>query len=520
MRVLNYSRVSSEEQKKGISITEQGDFLRDYCKKHKHTLLKEFSDPGFSGRSDRRPDFQRMIEAIESGKMRVDAILVRSTDRWFRNSRLDLEYRDRLLARNVVVIATDRPLPSDDPTPTEKWTQKVFSANDELVSDQIAWNTKKAMLAKVKANQYIGGRLALGYRVEEKGGVRSVAIDEKTAPIVRLIFQLYVAERLTAGEVVRKMASLGVKDPSGQPFTIQRIHYVLQNPSYIGKRIYNKTAGTGRKKQKESDWVFQDVPAIIDTETFETAQEIKRERRPNRSYTGTTPNAQYMLSDLCWCKHCGSKMIHRSAKGGAYEYYECSLGAKRTTAACSVTTRLPKNLLEDSVIEVLGLRLFATTRIVAIVEEVHKLSHDVESDLEELRRDLSTTEKQLQALFEELTLKDLPRDVVLPQIKRKNDRKEDLEFQIRQLEAVKEIPPEVYDLDRMIETSRKLWQWVESKKDPKRVNALFKLFIQRIEIDGDQVLIRAHLGSAYQVAVRGKGGKFLLSNKDGVPNEI
>ena len=61
MKVVTYSRVSSDSQDCDLSIQAQLKALRDYSAKHGHEIVKEFVDEARSGRTDARPAFREMI---------------------------------------------------------------------------------------------------------------------------------------------------------------------------------------------------------------------------------------------------------------------------------------------------------------------------------------------------------------------------------------------------------------------------------------------------------------------------
>lgn len=535
MRVCLYTRISTQEQKKGASISEQVTFLRSYCKQNKYKVVAEFCDEGFSGTKEKRPDFSRMIEGIEKGTLDVDAVLVRSSDRWFRNHVLDSQYRTRLSEKDVSVISTDRPAPSmeEDQSPAEWFGQSVMALNDEMYSKMVSFHTRKSMLASAKTNQFLGGKIPFGYRVIEGHNSKPyLDVDPQQSNTVLLIFEFYVKKGFTLAQVVKELRRMGVKDQHAKFFTIQRVHYILSNETYIGRRVYNRTKAGGKKRRDQSEWVYQDVPPIVDVDVFERAQELKESRAPSRVYMGTAPNSQYALSDLCFCKACGAKLIHRTAKGGRYEYYECSGAAKGTKAHCSAMTRHPKDLLEDSVIDVIGERLLIGDRVMKIVGEMHRLRANAGADIEDLKRQQIAVEKELQVLYRELTTGEFPRETLLPEIQRRSNRKAELEFQIQRREAMQKIPLEVYSLPNLLETLNNIWDWLKAKKEPKRINALLKLFVSRIEIHGDEVMIKAHLNALQTLQGTNryggffpdefidqveKGKKFLLSSKDGSP---
>ena len=72
-----YTRVSTSIQVDGYSLDAQREKLRKYAAYEDMTIAGEYSDEGFSGKNIQgRPDFQRMMEDIQSGKDGVSYVLV------------------------------------------------------------------------------------------------------------------------------------------------------------------------------------------------------------------------------------------------------------------------------------------------------------------------------------------------------------------------------------------------------------------------------------------------------------
>lgn len=64
-------RLSRDDELQGESgsIQTQGLMLREYAREHGLNVVDEYIDDGWSGTNFDRPDFQRMIDDIEDGKI-------------------------------------------------------------------------------------------------------------------------------------------------------------------------------------------------------------------------------------------------------------------------------------------------------------------------------------------------------------------------------------------------------------------------------------------------------------------
>ena len=84
-RVALYVRVSTTRQADAeLSIPDQIKQGQDYCAARGLKLVETFTEPGASATDDRRPEFQRMIDAATSPERPFDTILVHSMSRFFR----------------------------------------------------------------------------------------------------------------------------------------------------------------------------------------------------------------------------------------------------------------------------------------------------------------------------------------------------------------------------------------------------------------------------------------------------
>lgn len=106
MKVVLYARVSTVRQaEKDLSIPDQIRQLEEYCFKGKHDVVEVYREEGASATDDDRPKFQEMVWDIESKRVDVDAILVLTTSRFFRDAIQSGIWKRRLKRAGVRVIA-------------------------------------------------------------------------------------------------------------------------------------------------------------------------------------------------------------------------------------------------------------------------------------------------------------------------------------------------------------------------------------------------------------------------------
>ena len=96
LRAALYLRVSTARQAEhDVSIPDQKRQGEAYCASRGYQLIETYVEPGASATNDRRPEFQRMIEAGTSKPAPFDIVIVHSTARLLER----LLAADRLLHR-------------------------------------------------------------------------------------------------------------------------------------------------------------------------------------------------------------------------------------------------------------------------------------------------------------------------------------------------------------------------------------------------------------------------------------
>ncbi len=104
LRAALYLRVSTARQAEhDVSIPDQRRQGEGYCTSRGYRLVETYVEPGASATNDRRPEFQRMIEAGISKPAPFDVVVVHSFSRFFRDH-FELEFYVRKLARNGIKL--------------------------------------------------------------------------------------------------------------------------------------------------------------------------------------------------------------------------------------------------------------------------------------------------------------------------------------------------------------------------------------------------------------------------------
>lgn len=105
-RAALYLRVSTGRQAEhDLSIPDQRRQLQAYCHAKGLAVATEFVEPGASATDDKRPEFQKMMDAASQRPAPFDSIVVHSFSRFFRDQ-FQLEFYVRRLAKNGVRLTS------------------------------------------------------------------------------------------------------------------------------------------------------------------------------------------------------------------------------------------------------------------------------------------------------------------------------------------------------------------------------------------------------------------------------
>jgi site-specific DNA recombinase len=196
MAVALYARVSTPKQaEKDLSIPDQLQQMRDWCKRHGYGVAVEYIEPGATATDDRRPVFQQMIAEACRTPAPFEAIIVHSLSRFFRDA-LEFALYERDLEKAGVKVLSITQQTSDDSS--GNMARRIFNLFDEYQSKENAKHTLRAMQENARQGYFNGSRATFGYRAVEteatgnKGRKKRMEIDPVEAKVVREIFELYL----------------------------------------------------------------------------------------------------------------------------------------------------------------------------------------------------------------------------------------------------------------------------------------------------------------------------------------
>ena len=423
MAVALYARVSTTRQADvDLSIPDQLRQMRDWCKAQGITIAAEYIEPGASATDDRRPEFQRMIADATRSPSPIDAILVHSRSRFFRDLFKFLGY-ERILKKAGVKVISITQQTSDDPA--GEMASKLFSLFDEYSSQENAKHTLRAMQENARQGNWNGSQPPYGFRVIETNAVgnrgrkkRRLEVHPVEAETVRGIYALYLH-----GHDGRPLGMKGIAEHlnkhattmRGRAWRAQKVNHVLSDPAYAGCLYFNRQDSKTRKRKPQTEWIAVEVPAIIGADIFERV-ERKRAACDPKMHAPRALSSPAPLVGLIKCGHCGAGMAQASGKSGHYRYYKCTTRLNKGISRCD-SRNLPREQTDALVLDALAKRVFTPERVKLMLQELIKnrrAARTVEdARLLALRKELDRTKKGLDRLYEAVEQGHLPMDDTL-----------------------------------------------------------------------------------------------------------
>lgn len=311
LNAVIYARYSSHSQTEQ-SIEGQLHDCYAYAEKCGYRVISEYIDRALTGKSDDRPDFQRMIR--DSEKRQFQIVIVWKLDRFARN-RYDSAMYKRILKKYGVRVVSVMENITDSPEGII--LEGMLEALAEYYSANLSENIKRGQQASISKGWFPGGAPPMGYVISD----HRLVPDERMAPVVLEVYTRYAAGDSLA-EIAEDLNRRGYRTRQGRAFCTGTFDRVIPNPAYIGQYRYG------------SRTVPDLCPPIVPEETYQKA--LARRERNRRAPGSGRAKVDYLLAGKLFCGSCALPMIGdcgTSRHGYRCTYYSCS-GRKHRRNDC------------------------------------------------------------------------------------------------------------------------------------------------------------------------------------------
>ena len=317
-----YFRLSIEEANKGesSSITNQRMIVQSYCRQNGITLVREFTDDGYSGGNFNRPGFQEMMRLLERGE--ANTVITKDLSRLGRDMREASYYAEQFFPEHgirYIAIADNFDTEHDN-----IMAPFQFAMNEVYLRDG-SRKVKDVLRNKRESGQYCACP-PYGYR-KSKENKNLLTPDEQTAPVVKRIF-----ERAAAGDSTRKIAmdlsASGIIPPlkyrvlyrddftdegaahASDLWNYTTVKRILRNQVYLGHTLLGKSRKVSVKSDKkiavpQDAWVVTENthPALVSQSLFDTAhQNLGKGALDYRAHDRVRKS---IFSGIAFCSRCG-----------------------------------------------------------------------------------------------------------------------------------------------------------------------------------------------------------------------
>ena len=355
-----YARYSSDRQNEQ-SIAGQVDVCKEWAKNNEIDIIHIYHDEALSGKTDKRPDFQRMIRDAKNKKF--DYIIVYKLDRFARNRYDSAIYKAQLKKYDVRILSAMENIADG---PEGIILESVLEGMAEYYSANLAQNVLRGMQQRAELGKYLGGTVPLGYTIDTD---KNYVIDEDSASIVKLIYKMY-ADGNTIKEICQVLNGAGHKSSKGKKFTYNSLHRILTNAKYIGE--YNHMGVVMENA----------IPKIIDDNTFEKVQQ--RVKRNKRAPASSKSSVNFYLTGKLFCGKCGSNMVGDSGTsrtGAIHYYYSCAKKKKRQ--GCSKKT-VKKDWIEQLITDITINQVLTDENIEFLSQKAYEIYEKERNDISEI----------------------------------------------------------------------------------------------------------------------------------------
>ncbi|MBP1537042.1 MAG: recombinase family protein [Ruminococcus sp.] len=494
LNVCAYARVSTGADEQKDSFINQQRYYEDMIKNNpSYNFVGVFADEAISGTTDKRPDFQRMINLAEHDY--IDVIYTKSISRFSRNVADLLTYCESLRNHNVNVIFEENNIELLNSAGSLMLTilGAIAQMEVENTSDHVNWTLRN----KMEKGEFVGQPNPLGYDVVDN----RLVINEEEAKTVRYIFQRYL-EGIGGSTIAKELEQMGAKTKRGNTkWNNTTILGIIKNEKYTGLLVQGKTFTVNpighKRKDNTGDSRLYKVPdnheAIITLEDWNKAQEILNSRCVSYSdgrKRGTTHNANLnVFTSKLVCAYCGKNYVRRKIHAGTkYEkvIWNCSSYCKQGKASCPKCKAIEEDFIKSSVVGMIknliddndGMFYLSNEQLNALLKQSEKNKNKIEEQIIKCNNNIKAKNKKKSKLLD-MFLDDVITEDVFKL------RSAEIE---KEIESARELLNELHSLtnyeDVKSDTNRQISRLINEGKAEGFNKELFNLIIDKIVIGG------------------------------------
>src|SRR5918995_513331 len=215
-RAILYARVSTDEQaRRGFSLAQQLEALREYASREGYEVLEEVMDPGQSGATLERPGMDRVRDLVATGD--VSIVLAQDRDRYAREPAHHYLLREEFKEHGCKLKAlNDR----GDDSPEGELMDGVFDQFAKFERAKTRERTRRGKLHKAQQGKIVAGHRP-HYGFKYNAIKDNYVIDPNEMSVVRRIFYMVGVAGRSLRSVRKTLEAEGVPTPGGARYWTQ-----------------------------------------------------------------------------------------------------------------------------------------------------------------------------------------------------------------------------------------------------------------------------------------------------------
>ena len=348
-------------------------------------LVGTFIDNGYTGTDFDRPEWQKLMEAVQAKE--VDCIIVKDLSRLGRNYIETGEFLEKICPFfGIRFIAINDHFDTDTAEASSQLSVSLSNIINDYYAKDISRKVSSALRSKMENGEFIGAWEKYGY-LKDPNNKNLLIVNPETAPVVKQIF-LWRSEGMSYMGINKKLNDSGILSPGQYKanrgivtnnnqkdrvilWNKHMVTEILKDITYLGHLAQRKTsqclyAGLSFHRTEEKDWIIVENThePIIEQELFDKVQEVnnaatERTKANNGKYDHL-PKAVNIYGKKFTCADCGSVMkLVRSfstKKDKVYFTFKCPTYAEHGTRACNAK-KMRKADLDEAVLATIKAQL-------------------------------------------------------------------------------------------------------------------------------------------------------------------
>lgn len=393
-----------------------------------------------------RPEINKMFERMQNDN--IKRVFVIEPSRLTRGDLLDCGTVVHLFRYTNTTVCT----PMKEYNLSDKYDRKFFEMELTRGNDYLEYTKEileRGRNASIHEGNYLGSIAPYGYDKVKIDKSCTLAINEKEAEFVRLMFKMYAIDGVGTQKIANTLTRLGAKPRKAEHFIASTIKQMIENPVYIGKIKYKfkptkKVYENGKlvkKRTRNYDCELIDGkhPAIISEELFNKA----KARNGNVSKEKTTKELRNPFAGLLKCKKCGRAIGLRPHYDRGYrcedDRYFCSSGIYCDTKSCKAS------IVQEAILN--SLKSFLRDFKIKLKQNNDDDIKTHENIIKSLTKDLEQLEKKQNELYDLLEDGIYTKEIFLMRNEKLADERDRLK---KSLEKAKSTIPTISDYEKKV----------------------------------------------------------------------